>query len=605
MRKFFTACLVLLLIACNAEAQGFLGRLKQKVNQMAGVEEEEVQQQQAPSKPSDKPVAVTGEKKLQPKRSSTLGWDAPVTPSAAGFPIPLANELPAVPSASKLANPDEADQIAYYRAITAVTMKAEKLNSDSTCEDAFTEEWRQKANKALKDAFGLTDAELATLDNPNASEAEKARIEEKMKNALLNGVDMDRMQANAAKYENMSDDEIEAASQNAVDGAMAKFYRQNASEAQYVYGCPVDEIIASTKSTASSKVQKAFEKKVEAYGRSMSAKDPKYESRAMAFNQKMSSQMQASIQQSMGLGDLQTMMGNIEKVENSFAEFQKLEQATQAYLAACKPMMEVLAKYEDVQGADSMDAVLRKKIEGIKKQIYATDKASEYNPLYLQALDIIKNWRENVAVSWASYLQGAVNEIKAQLPGYIKAQRQAIADGVIPECALNRAPLNVVIQMGDLLGEAYTNFPDEYPEMWSSEVVKNITIPEDESFCWPEFCVRMSTDDILKGNGLFKVKNGGEGADNQFYKYSNGGWGLVNEGELRKQDGVREPQSAVWTSQDGKRKVIFNADGGFLQMPEGNIIRPYAVEKKGNAIIWADMVMKGNSVEIIKCVYKL
>ncbi|MBP3203100.1 MAG: hypothetical protein J6M31_05790, partial [Bacteroidales bacterium] len=110
MKKLFIAIAALSLLCAPAQAQGFLNKLKEKAEKAAGgnignpfgVSSEEEQPLSA-MPDSDAPAAVTGEQALPAKRASTFGWDGPVTPSSAKFPIPLMNEFPAVPAASELA----------------------------------------------------------------------------------------------------------------------------------------------------------------------------------------------------------------------------------------------------------------------------------------------------------------------------------------------------------------------------------------------------------------------------------------------------------------------------------------------------------------------
>ena len=178
MKKLFIAIAALSLLCAPAQAQGFLNKLKEKAEQSIGGNlgkvlgtptTESAQQMAAQSQNDDPNAVITGERALPAKRASTFGWDGPVTPSSAKFPVPLMNEFPAVPSAEDLINPVEAKQIEYYKAIKAVTLRAEELNADTTCEDEETILWRQKTNDGLKSAFGLTDADLAILEDENGA----------------------------------------------------------------------------------------------------------------------------------------------------------------------------------------------------------------------------------------------------------------------------------------------------------------------------------------------------------------------------------------------------------------------------------------------------
>ena len=223
MKRVLILIAMLSLAAAPVQAQGFLGKLKEKTQNLGGklgeslkgvLPEEAKQAVSATSDESDpgNVTAVTGEQALPPKKASTFGWDGPVTPSTAKFPIPLMNELPPVPDPAELANPTEEKQIAYYKAIKAVTLRAEELNEDTTCEDEETLMWRKKSNKMLSDLFGLTEAEIQMLQDENLPQAEKDRLQEKMTKALLGDFNVDDIEKMASKYEGMSEDEAAAIS---------------------------------------------------------------------------------------------------------------------------------------------------------------------------------------------------------------------------------------------------------------------------------------------------------------------------------------------------------------------------------------------------------
>ena len=232
MKRITILLAALALICSQAQAQSFLDKIKQKAESAIGGSLGETMQGMIPEgmsqmagQENDDPNSVkpvTGEQALPAKRSSTFGWDGPVTPSSAKFPIPLMNEFPAVPSAQELINPVEANQIAYYKAIKAVTIRAEELNEDATCEDEETLLWRKKTNDGLKSAFGLTDAEIAILQDENASEADQQRVSDKVAAAMLGGVDVNAIEADAAKFENMSEDELMAQMGDAGEEAPAE-----------------------------------------------------------------------------------------------------------------------------------------------------------------------------------------------------------------------------------------------------------------------------------------------------------------------------------------------------------------------------------------------
>ena len=186
MKKVLSLLVLALLLvpAQQADAQGFLKKALNKAKELTKstqVQEEEEDEDEAPVRSSSSRSKSTSDDEgglgvasakdqLQPKRQSTLTWDEAVVPSTASSAEALMKELPAVPTVAQLIEPDEDAQILYYRAIKKVSLRAEQLNEDATCDDETTNLWRNKANQVLKD-LGLSDADIKALENDNLSEA--------------------------------------------------------------------------------------------------------------------------------------------------------------------------------------------------------------------------------------------------------------------------------------------------------------------------------------------------------------------------------------------------------------------------------------------------
>ncbi|MCQ2131007.1 MAG: hypothetical protein MJY94_06420 [Bacteroidales bacterium] len=620
MKKLVVIAAALLLAAAPAaNAQGALGKLKEKaasavsgaindkisekisekvggmIGNMTGIDLGSTEEQDNSSM-----SVSTGRETLQPKRSSSFGWSGKVTPSSAQFPIPLMNEFPAVPSAAKLANPTEEDQIAYYKAIKAVTLRAEELNADTTCEDNFTEEWRKKAEQTIMDAFGITAAEMKAMDEGTLTPAQEEAIQQRIVAKVLGGVDLGQLQEQTNRAESMTENDIMSMSMAASEAV----FKKHDAELKKYFNVSADEYIQATRESMKSNSDKAsrdLEKKAEAHIKTL---DAATQNQAKAFqktlqNELMQAQMNAipgaglSMQVSRNMGSIDSKMAPLQQQMNKTAKYVKDIEA--AYPSAT--WSDADAKFSDAE---------RKKIESIKTQIYATDKPEEYNKLYLQALDMIKTYRERAAKVWASDVQKRFNKVKDGMGDLIKIQRQAVADEVIPECALYRVPLNLVIEAGDILAEAYSEFPCNYPVMYSEEVVREVKLQEGEAAWWPEFFVADQLDDVLAGKVIFKEKDG------KIYQFNKGQWSQVPEDYGKDMVAkTSSPKSASFKSSDDKREVIFNADGGFLQFPEGDIVYPAVWEKRGNEIIWAENETvydnNGNAANfrIVKCTYKL
>ena len=208
---------VLMFGTTDANAQGFLNKLKQKaqaaVSSITGTENEESEEQEdadsnEPADASNLTVAQGSD--IVPKRkTSTITWDGTITPSSASTASALMKELPALPSAEKMARCPMEEREAYTQKIAAVTLRAEQLQKGTDeCSDAEMEAERQKWENKIQDLFGLTKEEFAILNDENASEAKKEPIRKKMLTKIMgtDGADMAEME----RFEKMSEKEQEA-----------------------------------------------------------------------------------------------------------------------------------------------------------------------------------------------------------------------------------------------------------------------------------------------------------------------------------------------------------------------------------------------------------
>lgn len=206
---------LLMLSTADANAQGFLKKLKQKAQQavsgIAGGNEEEREEQQADSdEPADASnLAVAQGSDIVPKRkTSTITWDGTITPSKASTASALMAELPPLPLAEKMARSTMAERDAYTQQIAGVVARAEQLEKDTgECSDAEMEELREKWENKIQNMFGLTREEMAILNDENAPESKKKPIQDKVMMKMMGG-DVD--QAEMQRFEKMSEKEQEA-----------------------------------------------------------------------------------------------------------------------------------------------------------------------------------------------------------------------------------------------------------------------------------------------------------------------------------------------------------------------------------------------------------
>lgn len=614
----------------EANAQAVLNKLKQKAENAIGAaiseklgdksgntqENSQVEAEAEEHEPAEsvlnqsdgKVVFSSPDKQLERRRSSSFGWTETVTPSTAEFPVPLMNEFPKVPSAEELADPTEEKMIAYYHAIKKVTMRAEELNADTTCEDEFSLEWREKQANKIAAAFGLTRAEFDALENNTLSDSEREALEAKMVSAMFGGVDMQAAAAKAqARMDQMQGTGAEEAAammeKNAINAIM-KVYEADPAETKYVTGKTPAEL---------RKIMSQPEpdtRELDAYEKKMKAQDgASYSKRAEAMKKKVMAASQNAMKSFEGTDDLMEGLANARNFEDKLGVKEYAANASK-FAKATQPMYDALAAGSDIDAKFS--AAERKKVEDIKTKIYSTDDPSVYNPLYLQALEAIKTYRLRAAGLWSADVQKRFDNVKNEMPAFIKVMREEAAAEFIPECGIWRAPLNVVIEAGDILEEAYSEFPSDYPPMYKEEVIRKVT----DALWWPEFFVAARVDDVISGKYLYYVDENGDICQEQNGK-------LVKVGKDFNPEtlpGMTQPESAVWKSSDGKREVIYNAKGQWLQLPEGDVVYPVAIQKFADKIVWithnaveTDLNDVGGEeeerhvygIEIVKCTYKL
>lgn len=195
--------LSLALVPTDTYGQGFLKKLKQKVEKAVGMEEptEESNLQEETEEGETPKGTVTATDRLPKLHTSTSVWDEMVQPSKASSVNALLNELPALPSISELAVPTAAARQNYYRKIVAVDLRVRELDEQNTCPDEEMLALRDKMYQELAAATGLTAEEMKQLDDPNLSETERERLAQKAADNILGAGGLDKVTNMASKLE--------------------------------------------------------------------------------------------------------------------------------------------------------------------------------------------------------------------------------------------------------------------------------------------------------------------------------------------------------------------------------------------------------------------
>lgn len=196
-------CLLLLaLMPATAHSQGFLKKLKQKVeNAVEGTDEPEENADEEGEEGEPGNGTPTPADKIPKLRIATSSWDEMIQPSKASTVKALLNELPALPTVAAMVTPTEEARASYYRKIVAVDMRVEELDEANTCSDDEMLAARDKLYKEMAGVVGLTVEEMKRLEDPNLPEAEKEQLAAKVKNSMITDSEMDKLTAMGAELE--------------------------------------------------------------------------------------------------------------------------------------------------------------------------------------------------------------------------------------------------------------------------------------------------------------------------------------------------------------------------------------------------------------------
>ena len=213
MKKIVILLTALLMFSTSdADAQGFLKKLKQKAQQAVGLskteESEQTTENDDKSSADVSNLTVAQGSDIVPKRKTvTITWDGTVTPSSASSASALMSELPQLPSAEKMARSTMEERDAYINQIASVLARAEQLQeANNGCSDAEMEALRLKWEQKIQELFGLTKEELTMLNDENVADSKKEPIRQKIL-VKVTGTNPDM--AEMERFEKMSEKEQE------------------------------------------------------------------------------------------------------------------------------------------------------------------------------------------------------------------------------------------------------------------------------------------------------------------------------------------------------------------------------------------------------------
>ncbi len=256
-------------------------------------------------------------------------------------------------------------------------------------------------------------------------------------------------------------------------------------------------------------------------------------------------------------------------------------------------------------------------LKGVYQQIWAEEDAEKVHELYDRADALMKNYRTRAAGIYRQGLVTKLQNMKTLLPEAEQLYSSMAEDGIIPECSMKRAPLNVVIECIDILESAYSDFPQPDVLPYKVKTIdlglsKNEYICNGESGYGGNFALRgignsadvsdagaAMEEDFIK-NSTFLVYNPDE---NCYYKLNNGvrtklsGTGPFDFHVPQKRDDSAYGEIPL---RGGGRKAVYDRTGT-LTLHDGTYCWPVAMQRNGD---WLDFIMH-NDGKFEVCSYKL
>lgn len=557
----------------DISAQNFLKKLKDKaesavegaIMKTLGLEDtkEEISSvtQSAPAEPEKPSGPVSASDQIPKLRVSSVVWEGQVTPSKAVDAYGLIEDLPSLPTPEQIADFDESAYKAYYDKIAAVSMRVNELDSQNSCSDEVMIAAREELMKDLADLFGLTEEEMRLLEDPDISPAEEERLNQKMIAHMTGGMDMDsfssKAQSSQARIEEISE-ELDVYEKKAKKGTLTEAEQKRMQELN-------QEMMAMTQDLMGG------------MGNIMATA-----SKAAEISMKMSAE--------------QTRMQNA------------LKQYTEKVRAIRKNEEGVVKTCEEI--ASEYEADLRR----IYSQVYRTSDADSVRTLYDQADAMMKDYRLRAAKVWLKGLQLRFDNMVKLIPEAEKVYADMASGGIIPACAVGRAPLNVVTECTDILNQAYADFPQ--PEVLPVKMEVISILNDNERLMHaesgfprgfsPSSGIGDIRDEFMKGSCLL-VWNDAESA---YYKIENGRRvKLSGDGPFDFYKTSPKPDESVYGDiphRSGNRKATYTRSGSLI-LHDGTYMYPMFMCRYSDRLEFViyDRVPGTDKDGFLKCTYKL
>lgn len=541
--------LSLAFVPMDTYSQGFLKKLKQKVEKTVGMEQED-EPTRNQNEDTAAPTAQVSATDIVPKlRQSTVIWDGEVQPSRAANARALLKELPALPSANEIAAPSDASRTAYYNKLSAIDMRVDELDRQYACSDEEMAAARENIYRELTGILGLSVEEMKRLEDPNITEFERQRLTDKASAHMMGGnspEDISNMAASKKGRLDQLQKEIEAIEAKERKGTLTEADKKRAAEISEEMMPMLQEMMNSMSGVIATAEKSA----------AFSAKVAKYQDRASAYADKVAA---------------------LRKTEDGVV----------------KDCRQIAEEYES-------------QLKGIYEQIWAESNPVKIHSLYDEADRLMKNYRTRAATIYLSGLRLRLDNAKKMMTEAEQLYAD-MADGeLIPRCAARRAPLNVVTDCIDILNEAYTSFPQ--PGVLPVKNDKIALLKEGEHLLLAEsgfaggFVAGGSVVDDFVKNSRLLVHNE---TDNSYYEIS-GGKRTRLDGDGPFDFRVKASRPAETYGEiplrGGGRKAVYSRDGS-LTLHDGTILYPLVMSRHSDRLEF--IILDYSNEGLMKCTYKL
>lgn len=296
------------------------------------------------------------------------------------------------------------------------------------------------------------------------------------------------------------------------------------------------------------------------------------------------------------------MTANAQSLEN------RMGQLVQAHLN--------FLKKEEQHDYSGIARTYNNKLCKLYDQIFNSSNAAEVDNLYDQADELLYRYRLEAAREFRASLSRRIEHNKKLMAEIEKTLSDAAKNGTIPACAVERNDYNTVIDVANLLEEAYKDLPELNCSPVQQEVV--YTLPEGSRFMAWECRGYVDADDL--GLEVSKIESGKLGCTIPLLVADDNGYQLLECGKLRRISdaeletvnkraearakhnaaGQKQPPYGQYKSANGKRVVEYDKSGT-LVVNGMSYFTPISFSAKADRLEWVQI----DDNKIVRCTYRL